>query len=330
VTDRSPKEALEQLRHLADNLPGGMVYQIEANGSGRRFLYVSRGVKDLFGVSPEEALADASSVYERIDPQQADRLAQHEAEALASGAPFMAEVRVFDGQRHRWVQISSAQRRREDGIAVWDGVALDVTTRKEAELAAMEAERRLELATAAADAGIWHWDLAAGELDYSERAKAIYGFPADQRISYELLLARTFPEDLGIAGPKLKRAFDPNLRSRETYRYRITRADTGEVRWLDAVGHATFGRVEGEEKAVAYTGILRDVTDEVSAQQALADGAARLWPRGGWQSGSWMLLRKAWRLLLNSIGSTASHRMRHHRWRSSGSDTRPGNGSALN
>ena len=110
------------LQNLADNLPGGLVYQMVANGQERRFLYVSRGVQALFGVSVEEAIADATLLYRSIDPTYLGELAKAEERSLATGEPFIIEVPLSNGPRSSgWVQISSARRLAPDGQEIWTG-----------------------------------------------------------------------------------------------------------------------------------------------------------------------------------------------------------------
>ncbi|MEO6014262.1 MAG: HWE histidine kinase domain-containing protein [Devosia sp.] len=72
--------------------------------------------------------------------------------------------------------------------------------------------------------------------------------------------------------PALARALDPAIRSEEGYRYRITRPDTGEERWLQAHGGAVFE----SGRAIRYTGTLQDVTDDVAVARRLEDEQARL------------------------------------------------------
>src|SRR5688572_29583264 len=81
-----------RLANLADNLPGGMVFQLVAQGSTRRFVYVSKGVTQLFGVDPAQALGDAQTLYGCILPDYFPELAQRETAAIEALSPFFIEV----------------------------------------------------------------------------------------------------------------------------------------------------------------------------------------------------------------------------------------------
>ena len=177
----------------------------------------------------------------------------------------------------RWLTARSFARHDAQGRPVERiGVNWDVTEQKERELRQDEIERRLDLATETAEIGIWEWRVDSGEFFYSPRGREIYGFSPTQEISYELLQARTHPDDYKFVEPMVVRALDPKLRTQETYRYRIARADTGEERWLLAHGEATFSDSTETARPTSYIGTLQDVTEDVRLEEALEDERARL------------------------------------------------------
>jgi PAS domain S-box-containing protein len=195
-------------------------------------------------------------------------------EDLNRGARHDNEFRIRrpDGEI-RWITGHSLIRTDASGRPIeLVGVNWDVTDHKEAETRLVEAERRLALATEAAGIGIWDWNIATGEFFYSSRARGIYGFDPEETITFEMLRQRTHPQDYLYVEPTLGRALDPLRRSQESYRYRITRADNGEERWLLAHGGAVFF----DNQPVRYTGTLQDITNDVAVQGELEDEQARL------------------------------------------------------
>jgi PAS domain S-box-containing protein len=199
-------------------------------------------------------------------------------EDLKPGARHFSEFRIRrpDGEI-RWIAASSMVRMGPSAEPVeLVGINWDITDNKNAELQLVEAERRLSLATRTAEIGIWDWNVETGAFFYSELARRIYGFSADETITFEGLKARTHPEDYEQVEPALSRALDPNIRSQETYRYRITKANTGEERWLLAHGGAVFSNDGPNAKPLRYTGTLQDITTEVLMDEALRDERARL------------------------------------------------------
>ena len=118
-----------QLTSLSDNLPRGMVYQLDfgPDGNDRRFTYVSAGVAALHGVSPAQAMADAQRLYGQISDQDRRIIVEREALALEHMSTFSAEVRVtMPSGETRWRYFTSAPRRLPNSHIVWDGIEIDI------------------------------------------------------------------------------------------------------------------------------------------------------------------------------------------------------------
>src|ERR1041385_2203459 len=83
----------------------------------------------------------------------------------------------------------------------------------------------LRLAVNAATLGVWQWDILQNTFEYNSHGRALYGFTADEEITYEKLRVRTHPADVDMASATLRRAIDPAVRSKEPYEYRIVRSE---------------------------------------------------------------------------------------------------------
>jgi PAS domain S-box-containing protein len=135
----------EQLRSLGDNLPGGMVYQLlrEPDGS-MRFLYVSRGIEQLHGVTAEAVLKDATVLYDLLVEEDRPALQAAELESRSRKVPFrhIARSRRKSDGEIRWFEFTSAPRELPDGGVMWDGVQMDITERRLAEAAVEQTQQR--------------------------------------------------------------------------------------------------------------------------------------------------------------------------------------------
>lgn len=139
----------------------------------------------------------------------------------------------------------------------------------------MTNDAKLELAIRAANIGIWDWELSTNRFEYSDRARAIFGFGEAGEITYEMVREVTHPDDYPFTSAQAKRALDPELQEDRPYEYRIVRADTGELRWVRAEGHAVFEQVGGIVKGVRYLGCVQDVTEAKRAAAALEESERR-------------------------------------------------------
>jgi PAS domain S-box-containing protein len=140
VTDqrRAQAELIEseaRMRALADNLPYGMIYQIIAEADGRRyFSFVSSRCETLNGVHADVALNDPTALYNLIveEDRPIFEAAERRAHEAFRGFDCEARMRRADGEV-RWFRMSSAPRRGENGVVIWDGVQVDIHDRKLAE-----------------------------------------------------------------------------------------------------------------------------------------------------------------------------------------------------
>lgn len=120
----------------------GYVYQVDSgpDGQERRFIYISRGVEPIHGLTDEEIMRDASAIYGQLSEEDRRSIAIQEYAAFAAmrTCSFEARFRRPDGE-YRWVRVTSHPQLTPDGRMVWDGMGLDITERKTAE---EELERR--------------------------------------------------------------------------------------------------------------------------------------------------------------------------------------------
>ncbi|HET9638277.1 MAG TPA: PAS domain S-box protein [Allosphingosinicella sp.] len=146
IAEAAVHESEARLRALADNLPGGMVYQLSTGPGGeRRFLFISQGCEKLTGYSAEAIMADASISYAIVVLEDYPALAAASAEAIRTGTQFDVECRFrrADGEL-RWARVISAPREGPEGTTIWDGIQIDITDQKQAEAMLRDLNETLE------------------------------------------------------------------------------------------------------------------------------------------------------------------------------------------
>ena len=135
-TQTALMESEFRIRSISNNITAGMIYQvIIQTDHTQTFTYLSDSVRQLYGISPEEGMADSSLIYGRVHEDDIDFLIKVENEAMESLSTFRVEIRVNDPSGGiRWSSLVSTPRTLEDGSICWDGIEFVITERKQAEL----------------------------------------------------------------------------------------------------------------------------------------------------------------------------------------------------
>ena len=151
VSERRQLEAVREdltgrIEKIAARLPG-MVYQFRLRPDGSTcFPYASDAIREIYRVSPADAMADAAPVFAAIHPDDHDRVVVSLLESAHGVSPWVQEFRVqFGDATVRWLLGNALAQREADGGTLWHGFITDVTERRLAddELAAHRAEATL-------------------------------------------------------------------------------------------------------------------------------------------------------------------------------------------
>jgi PAS domain S-box-containing protein len=132
--------------------------------------------------------------------------------------------------------------------------------------AAPDVDERLARAQRGGSAGLWDWDIPTGRLTWTPELFALFGLdPAADTASFDTWGRVLHPDDQEIAARRIDAAIAS--RTQLDSEYRIVRADSGETRWIQALGIALYDDA-GAPQSMA--GLCVDITDRKRAEQLLA------------------------------------------------------------
>lgn len=253
----------------------GMAEGVSLATEDGTIVYANPAHDRMFGYTPGELLGRPLASLNAYPPEESARRVAEAVVALKRDGRWRGEWRARRKDGSEFFSASRLSAVQVDGRTHWLSVHEDITEQRRAEAATRASEARLELATAAAHIGVWDWELASNEMLYSRRAKAIYGFPPQGPVTFEMVRDATHPRDQPNTLAQMERALDPAVRDASPYEYRIVRPD-GETRWLRAHGEAVFEDGPDGPRAVRYVGTLEDITEQKRVEEELRRSQARL------------------------------------------------------
>ncbi|MEG4120651.1 PAS domain S-box protein [Microcoleus sp. N9_B4] len=281
ITER--KQAEEALREsearfhkLSANLPG-IIYQFLLCPDGSfSFPYISAACRELFELEPEDVLKNAALVTDLIHPEDC----QNHDESIAISAqtlqPWQWEGRlVLPSGKVRWFQTNSRPEAKENGDILWDGITVDVTDRKQAELALQESQQFIQKVASATPGILYLYDLEEQRNIYANTSLlALLGYTLDDITAMDssLMPQLIHPEDL----PKIVKhhASFAGIEDGETreIEYRVRAAD-GQLLWLQSRDTIFSRNEDGQAKVII--GVSQDITTRKQAEEALRQSEGR-------------------------------------------------------
>lgn len=267
VTDRvaleqSRREMEQRLRMLARMVPG-MVYQFRIDADGEWSIpYASEGAYSVLKVTPRYVEGHADAILGLLHPDDNERIlssVEHSARTLEL---WREEYRVVDADGSvRWLLGQASPLREPDGAVMWYGHMMDVTARKDAELALRENEEHLKLALASANLISWFWDVRDDTFTTPQDVDPVFRDEHGQ-LTMQRFVARLHDDDR----EHVTAAFEQKIRDRDgsllDIEYRAVNAAAQQC-WWQTKARAWFGD-DGE--VVGFYGITADITAQRSVQ----------------------------------------------------------------
>lgn len=216
---------------------------------------------DVFGI-PGDASA-ARTPYELfielVHPEDRTRIDAMHIRVLRTGGAFSEEFRINspDGAV-RWIATRGEVLRDDNGKPHrLLGANFDITERRRSEDRLKQSLAIIELANESGEIGIWNSNPAvrAGRLD--QRARSIFGLPADEeRVDLKIFRDAIHTDDWN----RVRSVLIQSLKSGDkfTVECRIRRPDLA-VRWIRIRGQADIDALT--RRAVRMTGIVFDITE---------------------------------------------------------------------
>jgi PAS domain S-box-containing protein len=269
VTDRKVVEqallaSQRQYQRLADNIPG-VIYQFRLAPDGRISVpYISSGCQELFGLAPATIVADLNSLLMLTHPDDLP-LFQADVTVSARDLSFFAwegRISLPDGTT-KWIELASRPELQPDRAIVWDGVMLDITKRKQAELDLATSQQKYYNLIQTIPGVVWEYDFKLNKFMFvNDRAEALLGYPIAEWIDRpDFWAEQLHPADRDATLQLYSEAID-NCQSCEA-EYRMLAADDRVV-WVYDIATPVL---DLKGKLISTNGLIIDITDRQVALQ---------------------------------------------------------------
>ncbi|WP_413173926.1 PAS domain S-box protein [Anabaena azotica] len=149
-TELTIQQSEARFRRLSKNIPG-MIYQYVVYGDGSdKFTYVSPKCREIYEIEPNIAMQSSSNLWKIVHSEDIVELEKKVIASARELQPFYSEHRlIMPDQRLKWIQVSAQPEKQDNGDIIWDGLVIDISDRKQAEIALEIAKEAAEAATKA-------------------------------------------------------------------------------------------------------------------------------------------------------------------------------------
>lgn len=254
----------EWLRLISSQVPG-LVFVVFVHRDGRReFRFVSAGVKDIYEFEAQELMRDPDLVTRYRHPDDRHLLAGDDY-LVARGLPDEgSEYRVLmpDG-RVKWLfrRSCAVSETPEGHLRV--GVLMDISSRKQAELALIQSEAVWKLALDSSGDGVWDWNLGTKRAFFSPSIPAMFGYTEEEvGPSADAMRHLTHPDDVPLVRAELS-AHLAGRASRYRCEHRVLRKD-GDWTWVLSRGMVIERDASGQ--ALRMVGTFTDISSHKQAE----------------------------------------------------------------
>ncbi|NTV03054.1 MAG: PAS domain-containing protein [Chlorobiaceae bacterium] len=233
----------------------------------------SEQVWTLYGLKPGSSALNHQLCVDTIHPEDRDMVSRIIKDAVRDSNAASVEYRTChpDGSIH-WLTSRGMPMYDGNGkLKRYIGAVIDITERKQIELALIESKRRLGQALEAARAGVWEWDTTTNENVWSDETWPLYGIDRKEGLSpsFELWTSTIHPDDLeptiGAVTDAVAGQADVNIE------YRVCLQDNS-VHWLMSRGKPV---IDEQGRTIRYIGTIIDITEKKLAELALNESRLR-------------------------------------------------------
>jgi PAS domain S-box-containing protein len=267
VTDQRRAEGAlasgdQRLGALIEQVPA-IVYTA-AFGEEGRWAFVSAQVERMLGWTPEEWMADARAWIKSIHPDDRERVIEDEQPLQDAGDQLRSEYRMVarDG-RVLWVRDVATVIVGEDDELLMQGLMLDVTDLKRAELAMLDSEHKYRQLVETSHDLIWSMDLEGRFTFVNDAVRMTHGYEPEE------MIGRPFTDfQTPLMGERDRLLASRIVDGPDFQQYETEHLRKDGTTLVLSVNYVVARGPDGQ--LIGSTGTARDVTEQKRVEDAVA------------------------------------------------------------
>ncbi|MDM8545601.1 PAS domain S-box protein [Candidatus Venteria ishoeyi] len=259
------EDSNRQFSRLASNAKD-VIYRMSIPDG--RYEYINPASSELFGITPQAFYNTPKKIQELIHPNWHAYFDEQWQKLLNGDMPPTYEFQIVTPSGEtKWIVQRNVLVTDDSGrpVAI-EGIASDITERKQAEQALAKSEERFSLAMQGANDGLWDWDMQTNVITYSVRWKSMLGYAENELenkfATWERLV---HPDDIKRA----KQVIDDYLTGKVPKFELEHRMLHKDGHWVDILARGFAIRNESNGTYVRFVGTHVDITKRKQTEQAL-------------------------------------------------------------
>jgi len=257
---------IDRFEKLCNQLPG-FLYQFQLNPDGSNsFPFSSSGIHQIYGVTPEDVKANASSVFSVLHPNDVGWVSESISASATNLKDWRATYRVKHPRRGEiWVRGEARPERLENGGTLWNGYIQDITEEKLAALKLQAINALREAIFDAASISIISTDPHGLIKTFNQGAENLLGYSASEVIDILTPVQFHVKEEIAARATLLSQEFGVAIKAGfDVFTVKSQEGDEDESEW-------TYVRKDGSQVPVILSAsALRGADGEITGYLALA------------------------------------------------------------
>ncbi|MGY6554011.1 MAG: sensor domain-containing protein [Wenzhouxiangella sp.] len=269
LSEDALRESELRFRDLAQNVPGGIFRYVHRPDGSSSVLYMSEGCRELWETEAETVVNDAQILWSMVHEDDLAPMRQSVLESLQHLAPWTSQWRIItQSGKLKWLEATGRPSLQANGDVIWNTLIMDVTARKQVDIALAENEARYRLLTENMNDMVCLHEADGHYLYVSPSSKQLVGYEPEELLGADPY--RFFhPDDIDRIRDESHHALLNQGLSSMSITFRHMHKAGGYV-WLESLTRA----IRNEQGVVTHLqSASRDVSERVRVEEQLRHDA---------------------------------------------------------